>query len=88
MAQIAERVEIPMSTVHRLLATLDARRFLQRDKAAGPCRRGFQLVEPASLVLMDMDLPPSAPGGGERAYANSLPGFSRLSGSSACLMRR
>ncbi len=57
MTQIAERVEIHKSTVHRLLATLEARRFLQRDRATGVYRLGLQLVELASLVLSDMDLP-------------------------------
>ena len=57
MTQIAERVDIHKSTVHRLLATLEAKRFLQRDKVTGLYRLGFQLVELASLVLMDMDLP-------------------------------
>jgi DNA-binding IclR family transcriptional regulator len=57
MTQIAERVDIHKSTVHRLLATLEAKRFLQRDKGTGLYRLGFQLVELASLVLMDMDLP-------------------------------
>jgi DNA-binding IclR family transcriptional regulator len=56
MTQIAERVEIHKSTVHRLLATLEAKRFLRRDKATGLYRLGFQLVELASLVLTDMDL--------------------------------
>jgi DNA-binding IclR family transcriptional regulator len=56
MTQIAERVEIHKSTVHRLLATLEAKRFLRRDKVTGLYRLGFQLVELASLVLMDMDL--------------------------------
>jgi IclR family KDG regulon transcriptional repressor len=57
MTQIAERVEIHKSTVHRLLATLEAKHFLQRDAATGLYRLGFQLVELASLVLRDMDLP-------------------------------
>jgi DNA-binding IclR family transcriptional regulator len=57
MTQIAERVDIHKSTVHRLLATLEAKRFLQRDKGTGLYRLGFQLVELASLVLLDMDLP-------------------------------
>jgi IclR family acetate operon transcriptional repressor len=56
MSEIAERVGIHKSTIHRLLATLEARRFLQRDKATGLYRLGFQLVELASLVLQDMDL--------------------------------
>jgi IclR family transcriptional regulator, KDG regulon repressor len=57
MTQISERVEIHKSTVHRLLATLEAKRFLHRDKATGLYRLGFELVELASIVLRDMDLP-------------------------------
>jgi IclR family transcriptional regulator, KDG regulon repressor len=56
LSEIAQRVAIHKSTVHRLLATLEARRFLQRDRATGRYRLGFQLVELASLVLLDMDL--------------------------------
>jgi len=57
MSQIAERAGIHKSTVHRLLATLEAKRFLHRDPGNGLYRLGFQLVELASLALMDMDLP-------------------------------
>jgi DNA-binding IclR family transcriptional regulator len=57
MTQIAERAGIHKSTVHRLLATLEARHFLQREPGNGLYRLGFQLVELGSLVLMDMDLP-------------------------------
>jgi len=56
LTEIAERVEIHKSTAHRLLATLEARRFVHRDKASGLYRPGVQLVELASLVLRDMDL--------------------------------
>jgi DNA-binding IclR family transcriptional regulator len=56
MTEIAERVNIHKSTVHRLLATLEAKRFLQRDGATGLYRLGFRLVELASLVLQDLDL--------------------------------
>ncbi len=56
LTQIAERVEIHKSTAHRLLATLEAKRFVHRDKTTGLYRPGVQLVELASLVLRDMDL--------------------------------
>lgn len=56
LSEIADRVDIHKSTVHRLLATLEARRFLQRDRANGRYRLGFQLIELASLVLLDLDL--------------------------------
>jgi DNA-binding IclR family transcriptional regulator len=57
MTQIAERVQIHKSTVHRLLATLEGKGFLRRDEANGHYRLGFRLVELASLVLTEMDLP-------------------------------
>ena len=56
MSEIAEHIGIHKSTVHRLLATLEARRFLLRDKSSGTYRLGFQLVELASVVLGDADL--------------------------------
>jgi IclR family acetate operon transcriptional repressor len=56
LTDIAERVGIHKSTVHRLLATLEAKRFLQRDKDSGLYHLGFELVELASLVMTEMDL--------------------------------
>ena len=56
LTQIAERVDIHKSTAHRLLATLEAKRFVHRDRVTGLYRPGVQLVELASLVLRDMDL--------------------------------
>jgi len=44
------------TTVHRLLTTLETRRFISRDKITGMYRLGFRLVEMASLVLQDMEL--------------------------------
>jgi IclR family KDG regulon transcriptional repressor len=35
LTQIAEQVGMHKSTVHRLLATLESRRFVHRDKATG-----------------------------------------------------
>jgi len=45
LTQIGERVKLPKSTVHRLLATLESRRFVQRDEGNGSYRLGIQLVE-------------------------------------------
>lgn len=57
MTQIAARAGIHKSTVHRLLATLEARGFLVRDQGNGHYRLGFRLVELASVALREIDLP-------------------------------
>ena len=56
LTQIAETVRMSKTTVHRLLTTLETRRFISRDKDSGMYRLGFRLVEMASLVLQDMEL--------------------------------
>ena len=54
LTQIAESVGMSKSTVHRLLATLESRRFITRDKSTGTYRLGFQFIEMAALVDMDL----------------------------------
>jgi DNA-binding IclR family transcriptional regulator len=44
------------TTVHRLLATLENKRFINRDRVTGLYRLGFRFVEMASLVLQDFEL--------------------------------
>jgi DNA-binding IclR family transcriptional regulator len=44
------------TTVHRLLATLENKRFITRDKATGLYRLGFRFIEMASLVLQNVEL--------------------------------
>lgn len=44
------------TTVHRLLATLENKRFITRDGTTGLYRLGFRFIEMASLVLQDADL--------------------------------
>ena len=56
LTQIAERVELNKSTVHRLLATLDQNRFIQRDPATGAYRPGIRLMQFAYLMLEQNDL--------------------------------
>jgi IclR family transcriptional regulator, KDG regulon repressor len=51
MTQISERLEINKSTVHRLLATLEARRFVERDPFSGIYRAGPRLLQMASITL-------------------------------------
>jgi IclR family KDG regulon transcriptional repressor len=54
LTQIAERVGMSKATVHRLLATLEKKRFVTRDKVTGLYRLGFRFVEMASLVGKDL----------------------------------
>lgn len=56
LTQIAEAIHMSKTTVHRLLATLESKRFITRDKVTGYYRLGFRFIEMASLVLQDVDL--------------------------------
>lgn len=56
MTQIAEKIGIHKSTVHRLLATLENRRFVDRDPATGLYRAGIRLLQLAYLTLEHNDL--------------------------------
>jgi IclR family transcriptional regulator, KDG regulon repressor len=56
LTHIAECVHMSKTTVHRLLATLENRRFITRDKVTGLYRLGFRFIEMASLVLQDVEL--------------------------------
>lgn len=56
LTQIVERVGIHKSTVHRLLATLERKRFLQRIEENGPYRLGPALLELGFSVLEHSDL--------------------------------
>ena len=56
MTQIAERIGIHKSTVHRLLATLEKKRFVQRDPVTGIYRLGIRLLQMAYLTLEHNDL--------------------------------
>ena len=60
LTQIAERVGLNKSTVHRLLATLNQNRFIQRDPATGAYRPGIRLMQYAYLMLEQNDLRRSA----------------------------
>jgi DNA-binding IclR family transcriptional regulator len=44
------------TTVHRLLTTLEIKRFITRDKLTGLYRLGFRFIEMAALVLQDVEL--------------------------------
>jgi IclR family acetate operon transcriptional repressor len=56
MTQIAEQIGIHKSTVHRLLATLEQRRFVQRDPDTGIYRLGIRLLQMAYLTLEQNDV--------------------------------
>lgn len=51
MTQITEKVGMHKSTVHRLLGTLEARKFVQRDPVTGRYRPGLSLLQLAFLTL-------------------------------------
>lgn len=56
MTQIAESVGLNKSTVHRLLATLESRRFLERDPETGVYKLGIRMLQMAYLTLEGNDL--------------------------------
>ena len=60
MTQIAERVGMNKSTVHRLLGTLERRRFVQRNPATGYYQLGIRLLQMAYLTLVHNDIRRSA----------------------------
>jgi DNA-binding IclR family transcriptional regulator len=51
MTQIAEKIGINKSTVHRLLATLEANKFVERDPLTGMYSPGNRLLQVAFLTL-------------------------------------
>lgn len=56
MTQISEMVGLHKSTVHRLLATLERMRFVQRDPVTSMYRPGIRLLQMAYLTLEHNDL--------------------------------
>jgi len=56
LTEIAEQVEMSKSTVHRLLATLETKRFITRDKTTGLYHLGLRFIEIAPQVLQDIGL--------------------------------
>jgi DNA-binding IclR family transcriptional regulator len=56
LTQIAESIHMSKTTVHRLLATLENKRFITRDNTTGLYRLGLRFIEMASLVLQDAEL--------------------------------
>jgi DNA-binding IclR family transcriptional regulator len=56
MSQISERIGINKSTVHRLLSTLEGKRFVERDPSTGVYRPGLRLLQMASLAMEQNNL--------------------------------
>jgi IclR family KDG regulon transcriptional repressor len=56
LTQIAEHVGMHKSTIHRLLTTLEAKRFVTRNKTTGMYQLGFRFIELASIMLHDIDV--------------------------------
>jgi IclR family KDG regulon transcriptional repressor len=56
MTQISEKVGMHKSTVHRLLATLEKRKFVKRDPVTGIYRPGIRLLQMAYLTLADINI--------------------------------
>jgi DNA-binding IclR family transcriptional regulator len=56
MTQVAERLGMNKSAVHRHLATLERMRFVQRDASTGIYQLGVRLVQMASLALEGNDV--------------------------------
>ncbi len=56
MTQISEKTAMNKSTVHRLLATLEAKRFVERDQVTGLYHPGNRLLQMAFLTLERNDL--------------------------------
>jgi DNA-binding IclR family transcriptional regulator len=56
MTQISGMVGINKSTVHRLLATLESKRFVERDSVTGIYKPGIRLLQMAFLAMEHNDL--------------------------------
>ena len=56
MTEISEMVGLNKSTVHRVLATLEGKHFLERDRVTGVYRPGIRIVQLAFLTLEHNDV--------------------------------
>lgn len=56
MTQIAEQVGIHKSTVHRILGTLEEKRFVERNATTGVYKPGVNLLQMAYLAIEQNDL--------------------------------
>lgn len=62
VTQIAEKVGLYKSTVHRILAALEAKGFVRQDTTTGRYHLGLKALELASVYLTSGDLPAVAYG--------------------------
>jgi DNA-binding IclR family transcriptional regulator len=53
LSQIAEQLNLPKSTTHRHLATLENKHFINRDENTGMYHLGLRFVEMAALILQE-----------------------------------
>lgn len=56
LTEIAEQVGMHKSTIHRLLATQESKRFITRNQTNGTYQLGFLFFELASIMLHDLDI--------------------------------
>ena len=56
LTEIAEQAGMNKSTIHRLLATLEKKRFITRDQTTGMYQLGFLFVELSSILLQNLDV--------------------------------
>jgi len=56
LTEIAEQVGMHKSTIHRLLATLESKRFITRERTTGMYQLGFLFFELSSIMLHDLDI--------------------------------
>jgi DNA-binding IclR family transcriptional regulator len=56
MTQISDLIGLNKSTVHRLLATLEGKRFVERDAVTGVYKPGIRLLQMAFLTMEHNDL--------------------------------
>jgi IclR family transcriptional regulator, KDG regulon repressor len=56
LTQIADQLTMPKSTVFRLLATLESKRYLHRNASTGLYHLGLRLIELGALASQDLDV--------------------------------
>ena len=56
LKQISDEVDLPKSTVHRILYTLEKGNFIEQDQIKGNYRLSFQIVRLGTVALEGFDL--------------------------------
>ncbi|MBO0687591.1 MAG: IclR family transcriptional regulator, partial [Candidatus Dormibacteraeota bacterium] len=56
LSEVAQRMELPKSSVHRLLATLDSHSFIEQDPVTRRYRLGIRLFEIGSAAIHERGL--------------------------------